>query len=127
MKPPCEVVVKQVLPTIRAMVVKDLVERHGLNQVEAAKRLGITQPAVSQYLSSLRGTPRVEKMLREKDVRKEVQEFSDALARERTNQGALVKKYCSICKTLGRKRLLCILHAEAAPLLKTEECNLCLR
>ena len=51
------------MPTIRAMVVKDLIKRYKLSQVNVARKLGITQPAVSQYVSALRGKDEIEKIL----------------------------------------------------------------
>jgi hypothetical protein len=52
---PCETAVWQILPTIRSEVAKELT-RLGLSQMEISERLGITQPAVSQYVTSKRGT-----------------------------------------------------------------------
>jgi predicted transcriptional regulator len=36
-------------------VAKELVKKYGYTQEQAAKKLGMTQPAISQYLSSKRG------------------------------------------------------------------------
>jgi len=47
--------VQSVLPIFRSFMAKELVKRHGLSQTDVAKRLGITQAAVSQYLCSKRG------------------------------------------------------------------------
>ncbi|MGZ4904797.1 MAG: transcriptional regulator [Halobacteriota archaeon] len=58
MKPqraPCETAVWHILPAIRSEVAKELV-KFGLSQKEISERLGITQPAVSQYVTSKRGT-----------------------------------------------------------------------
>ena len=54
MKTPCELVVGKILPSLRASVVKELSHNHGMKQSEIARRLGITQASVSQYLSSAR-------------------------------------------------------------------------
>ncbi len=52
---PCETAVWHILPAIRSEVAKELV-KCGLSQKEISERLGITQPAVSQYVTSKRGT-----------------------------------------------------------------------
>ncbi len=44
------VVVKYVLPAIRALIAKELVEKHGLKQVRAAERMGVTPAAVPNIL-----------------------------------------------------------------------------
>lgn len=54
MKTPCELVVGKILPSLRASVVKDLSGKHDMKQSEIARKLGITQASVSQYLSSAR-------------------------------------------------------------------------
>ena len=51
----CEYVARHFLPLYRAFVAKELVEKYGYTQKQAAERLGTTQPAISQYLSSKRG------------------------------------------------------------------------
>ena len=55
MKTLCELMALEVLPTVRALVAKRLVETHGLSQQVAADRLGTTQPAISQYKRDVRG------------------------------------------------------------------------
>ena len=79
MKPPCEVIVKQILPAIRAALVKDLTERHKLNQLEIAKRLGISQPAVSQYRSQLRGAS-YSGLLKKQEISAGLKKLADAIA-----------------------------------------------
>jgi predicted transcriptional regulator len=54
MKSPCEAIVWNVLPGIRAALASELLKR-GLSQYEASMLLGITPSAVSQYLSKKRG------------------------------------------------------------------------
>ncbi len=51
----CDTMVRRFLPAMRAEMVFRLIQQQGLSQSEAAKRLGITRAAVSQYLSRKRG------------------------------------------------------------------------
>lgn len=101
MRPPCEVVAKRVLPTIRATLVKDLVKRHGLSQVQVAEKLGITQPAVSQYLSSTRGASYVKGFLKKSDLISEIHKLSNAVARGKVSRDQVLKKYCDLCRSMG--------------------------
>lgn len=55
MKIPCEIVVWYVLPMIRREVSKELVYTHGMTQAEVARRFGVTDAAISQYLKKKRG------------------------------------------------------------------------
>lgn len=54
MKTVFEVVSQDVLPAVRAAVAKRLME-NGLSQKQVADRLGLSQPAISQYKRDLRG------------------------------------------------------------------------
>lgn len=54
MKTVFEVLSQEVLPTMRAMVAKKLIE-NGFSQKQVADRLGLSQPAISQYKRDLRG------------------------------------------------------------------------
>ena len=54
MKSPCQEVVWDVLPAIRAAIVSELVQ-NGVSQLEAARMLDLAPSAVSQYLSKKRG------------------------------------------------------------------------
>lgn len=51
---PCEIAVWRILPTIRSEIAKQLASL-GLPQMVISQRLGITQPAVSQYVTKKRG------------------------------------------------------------------------
>src|SRR5674476_1100220 len=51
----CDTMVRNLLPPMRAEMVSRLVQRQGLRQSDAAKRLGVTRAAVSQYMSKKRG------------------------------------------------------------------------
>jgi predicted transcriptional regulator len=52
--------VRNLLPPMRAEMVFRLVQRQGLSQSDAAKRLGVTRAAVSQYMSRKRGAGEVQ-------------------------------------------------------------------
>jgi predicted transcriptional regulator len=45
---------------MRAEMVSRLVQKQGLSQSDAAKRLGVTRAAVSQYMSKKRGVSEVQ-------------------------------------------------------------------
>ncbi len=52
---PCEVAAKSVIPALRAMVARELIEGYGMKQERVADRLGVTQAAVSKYRHQVRG------------------------------------------------------------------------
>jgi predicted transcriptional regulator len=52
--------VRNLLPPMRAEMVSRLVQKKGLSQSDAAKRLGVTRAAVSQYINKKRGVSEVQ-------------------------------------------------------------------
>lgn len=54
MKTVFEVVSQEVLPCLRALVAKRLIE-NGFSQKQVADRMALSQPAISQYKRDLRG------------------------------------------------------------------------
>ena len=55
----CEQIVWYLLPLIRKEFAKSLIKDHDLTQRKAAEKLGITEAAVSQYVSKKRGDLKV--------------------------------------------------------------------
>jgi len=104
MDPQCEIIGKYVLPIYRSMLAKELVQKYHLTQTEAAKKLGTTQAAVSQYLSSKRaykGIEHVEQYL------PKIQAMADETARKIVNKeigvGDVTFDFCRLCATFCKK------------------------
>ena len=103
MKSPCEQIVWDVLPSIRAAIAEELIKR-GISQKEVSRMLGITPPAVSQYLSKKRGY-NIE--FRE-DIRQAIGVLAEDLIKEDIKGTDLVKRICSICRMLQDDETACI-------------------
>ena len=52
---PCEVGVKTVLPAIRAVMARVLIQKHGMKEQQVAEILGLSQSAISRYTTKNRG------------------------------------------------------------------------
>lgn len=95
LKSPCELIVWDVLPSIRAAIAEELVKK-GISQKEVSRMLGITPPAVSQYVSKKRGY-NIE--FRE-DIRQVIAKLADDLIEERVKGNELVQRICEVCRML---------------------------
>ena len=93
MEAPCQKIVWDVLPAIRAAIAVELV-KCGVSQVEAARMLEIAPSAVSQYLSGKRGY-RIEF---ENDVKASIEQLAGDLRNKK--EVNLVKRICEICHQL---------------------------
>jgi predicted transcriptional regulator len=56
----CDSMVRRYLPTMRAEMVYRLIQNQGISQSDAAKRLGVSRAAISQYMSKKRGDSGIE-------------------------------------------------------------------
>ena len=124
MKPYCEIASQYLLPTLRALVAKTLMEKYKLTQQATASKLGLTQAAISQYTRQLRGS-NVKIIEKDKNMIEEIEKFSGRIASGELNSLTALDAFCDICRTARRKRILCELHIKYFPELK--ECNICLK
>ena len=122
MKPICEIVVQDVLPAIRALVAKELMEKYKMTQTDVAERLGVTQAAVSQYIRHLRGY-KVKAMVKDSGVMKEIETLAKSIAKDNIGAIASMQEVCTICRLIRNKKLLCAMHKSSSPQL--EKCNIC--
>lgn len=111
MKPYCEIVTKNVLPVLRSAVAKELVSS-GLNQTEIAKKLGVSQAAVSQYLRYIRGKSKSKtiSIVKNETVMKEIREFCKKIMGNNMNRIELSGEVCKICRLIRKEKLLCNEH-----------------
>jgi predicted transcriptional regulator len=93
MQAPCQKIVWDVLPAIRAAIAVELV-KCGVSQIEASKMLEIAPSAVSQYISGKRGY-RIEF---EDDVKESIYRLAQDLRDGKVEN--LVTRICDICKQL---------------------------
>ena len=93
MEAPCQKIVWDVLPAIRAAIAVELV-RCGVSQVKAARMLEIAPSAVSQYLSGKRGY-RIEF---EDEVKKSIAMLAQEMIDKK--QVNVIERICGICRQL---------------------------
>lgn len=95
----CEETVKRFLPAIRVGLSKKLKNEYKFNQVEIASILGITQAAVSKYLSG-KYTEWIRKLENSKNVRDAVKELGLLIAKQKVDKQTLAYVICKYCTNL---------------------------
>jgi len=119
MRPPCELVQKEYLPTLRANLAKRLHESDQ-SQIEIARRMNITQAAVSKYLSQ--GS---KKGLLQKDVDILAEKLTSMILSDAPRQDMMVKEICRTCMYLRIGSTICKMHREYVPALGDVKCQIC--
>ena len=104
MKIPCELVVWYVLPTIRREVAKELVKTYGMTQAQVAKKFGVTDAAISQYLKKKRGENQfIEDSAQYEMFKEEIKLSAERIA---NNTSEFVDEICRICTIVKSSGLL---------------------
>ncbi|MGB9714157.1 MAG: transcriptional regulator [Candidatus Bathyarchaeales archaeon] len=121
---PCEIAVKCLLPPVRALLAKELTAKYNLKQSEAAKLLGVSQPAVSLYQKKIRG--KAINLEKDREIMDQVENLANALSEGNLAYKDFIQMFCEICRKIRAKGLLCQMHKAIDPSVDTEKCGLCL-
>ena len=100
MKTPCEIIVWNVVPIIRKEFAKKLIEEHNFNQRKVADKLGITESAISRYLSGKRGVLEIT----DEGILEEIRKSANKIAAE--NGPTVIEETCRICRLLKSKEFI---------------------
>src|SRR5271157_4364729 len=120
---PEELASKSVIPAIRALIVKRLVEEHDMTQQEAAKLLGVTQPAVSKYLHHKRGA--AIRLGGIKEIEQATSEIAELVSTHKAKQTEVMSKIEAACDYVRRNRYMCDLHKRLEPEFDVNSCHVC--
>jgi uncharacterized protein len=123
MKPVCEVMVKEILPGVRALVAGKLVDKHSFSQMKAAERLGTTQPAISQYRTGIRGSG-IKKLKENEEFMGMVESIADRTASGELSHDMITIEFCRVCRFMRKEGLACEFHRRMYPSLK--DCRICM-
>jgi predicted transcriptional regulator len=94
----CENFVKKFLPAFRSLLVKELIEKYKLSQVEAAAKLGVTQAAISQYFHLKRGGKKIKDLEKLKLFKPMIEETARKIAENKILE--VDAEFCKFCKAL---------------------------
>jgi len=119
MRPPCEMVQREFLPYVRASVASRLREA-GMSQNEIARKLNITQAAVSKYLSH----ETTEGQLAD-HIGALSEKQSDMIIEGSTPADLMVREICSTCMYLRIGSTICMMHRERVLSLGELSCQIC--
>ena len=122
MKPFCEVVAFEILPAVRAMVARQLLREYRVSQKRAARLLGVSQPAVSQYNRDLRGY-RAEIFRDNPGLKAIVNRIAEGMASGEISDLQSTLSFCGLCKEIRFSGAGCRAHRERDPSRKA--CSIC--
>ena len=95
---PAEIESKTLIPALRAILAKNLAEKHEVREDEISKMLGVTQAAISNYIRGTRGDPElIKKLSAEKQVSEMIDEISSDLSSDMAYSPSSLSKFIGLC------------------------------
>ena len=121
---PCEVGVKTVLPAVKAIMAREIVANHGLNEQQTAELLGLSQSAVSRYVNKERGNM-LFTIENSNEILALINQMVTSLIREPNNKSEVLKLFCQTCQAIRKKGLMCPHCQKEMPQEWAENCLFC--
>ena len=119
---PCEVASKSVIPALRAMIARELIEGYRMKQELVAERLGVTQAAVSKYRHQVRGE--AIDLENAGEVRQISRDIASTLVGD-PNPLDVSRKFCQACTDIRALGLMCETCRRVDPSWDVEHCTIC--
>jgi len=121
---PCEVGVKTVLPAVKAIMARNIVTNHGLNEKQTADLLGLSQSAVSRYIGREIGSNLVA-IENTPEVLNLIDQMILSLIKEPDNKRQVLELFCQTCTTIRERGLMCSVCQKDMPPIWAEKCFFC--
>ena len=115
---------KSVIPAVKALMAKELVEKHNLRQDEVAELLGISQSAVSKYTNKVRGY--VINVAEVQHVQPFIDKMIILLVKGDYQRREFLGLFCQACAAVRSTNLMCQFCRKANSHIETEACGFCL-
>lgn len=125
MNPPCELTVRSLLPALRILVARELATNYNWTQTRIARILGVTQAAVSGYLTEdlqVASPP-----FSHEDLSSLSKSLASEMIIKKMNHTDLINNVCEICLSLRRGGAICVAHKAKIPELEEERCAVCVQ
>jgi predicted transcriptional regulator len=94
-----------------------------MTQQEAAKLLGVTQPAVSKYLHEKRGA--AIRLSGIKQIDQATSEIAEMVTSHKTEPIEVMSRIEAACDYVRRNRYMCDLHKKLEPGMDVDSCHVC--
>ena len=108
---PAEIETKTLIPALRAILAKKLMETYNIQEEDISKMLGVTQAAISNYIRGTRGNPElIIKLLSIKEVSEMIDEIASNLSTNMAYTPASLSKFIGLCNYIKSSLLICDIH-----------------
>jgi len=123
---PAEIESKSLIPALRAIIAKDLANKHNIREDKISQMLGVTQAAIINNIRGIRGNPElIEKLLAEKQVASMIFDISDNLSSDNAYTPSSLSKFIGLCNYIKSSLLICDIHHNLESNIDDKVCKEC--
>jgi predicted transcriptional regulator len=123
---PAEIEAKSLIPAIRAILAVKLIREYKMKEELAARALGITQAAVSNYIRGTRGdTDLISKLSSFQEVMRMIDEIAQDLAGNNTYTPFTMSKFLQLCNYMRFTMIICDVHHDIESNIDEQVCEQC--
>jgi predicted transcriptional regulator len=123
---PSEIEAKSLIPAIRAILAKKLVNEYGMKEEIVAKVLGVTQAAISNYLRGTRGDIELmNKLTSVTEVMRKTDDIARDLASDKAYRPNTMAKFVELCNYMRYTLIICDVHHNMESNIDEQVCEQC--
>ena len=121
MRTPCEIVVQEFLPQIRARIAAKLIEEHNWKQIDVAKVLMVSQASVAKYKRILKRKTSIS----EEKLNDIANYITERILNNTITPISFIDKVCWECYNMRVGGEICRIHKTKLPVLRELNCDIC--
>jgi predicted transcriptional regulator len=123
---PSEIEAKSLIPAIRAILAKKLVNGYEMKEEIVAKVLGVTQAAISNYLRGTRGDIELmNKLTSVMEVMRKTDDIARDLASDKAYRPNTMAKFVELCNYMRYTLIICDVHHNMESNIDEQVCEQC--
>lgn len=123
---PSEIESQWMIPAVRSILAQQLIKNYKFSQSDVAKLLGVTQPAINNYISGSRAKNEIiKKLKRDKQIMLMVNDIAKSLNRNHQFTPHCMSKYIELFNYARRSLLICGIHRGLERDIDDELCKTC--
>ncbi|HKF27051.1 MAG TPA: transcriptional regulator [Nitrososphaera sp.] len=123
---PSEIEAKSLIPAVRAILAKKLIEEYSLKEEDVAKDLGITQAAVSNYVRGTRGDIElISKLGSVREVMRMIDDIAKDLSTNKAYTPSTLAKFVGLCNYMRYTLIICDVHHSIESNIDEQICEQC--
>lgn len=123
---PPEIESQWIIPAVRSVIAQQLIKNYKFSQTDVAKLLGVTQPAINNYVTGSRAKNRIiKKLKKDKKIMLIVDDIAESLNSNHEFTPHCMREYIELFNYMRRSLFICGIHRRLEKDIDDELCKTC--